>query len=200
MASVKRPAKLKVKTATLVKQSKTMHRLRVNKRELPRLRFFCCCNDIVCVFILCSPSSMRSMLEEFAVFNKLSDIIVVEEDVGSLLGAFRDVAVASFFIVVVLDGFSGFSSLLKLLVKNLSTSYDADSVFIVPFGPTNLCKHSFANICARAGTGSPALPVAICNIARSSSTTFAARKAEWCAGWDDKPDNARHASTSAAED
>lgn len=82
------------------------------------------------------------MLEEFAVFNNLSDIIV-DEDVESLLCAFKDEAVASFFVV---GGFSGFSSLLKLRVKNLSTSYDADSVFIVPFGPTNLCKHSFTNI------------------------------------------------------
>ena len=86
---------------------------------------------------------MRSMLEEFAVFNKLSGIIVDEDVESLLLCAFKDEAVASFFVV---GGFSGFSSLLKLRVKNLSTSYDADSVFIVPFGPTNLCKHSFANI------------------------------------------------------
>ena len=36
---------------------------------------------------------MRSMLEEFAVFNNLSDIIV-DEDVESLLCAFKDEAVA----------------------------------------------------------------------------------------------------------
>ena len=49
---------------------------------------------------------MRSMLEEFAVFNNLSDIIV-DEDVESLLCAFKDEAVASFFVV---GGFSGFSN------------------------------------------------------------------------------------------